>query len=141
MDVKEKAHKSVILRSARVLIVAAPSNAAPDKRASYGRPMQRRGPEGPNSSLMLWRRSEVRNLDNRCEFGLEDLQRDLSLVLEVVRQIDGGHAALVPSAPHPLAPSVHPAPPPLSHPDRLATLPSAPRPCSEKPQKEEVVRV
>lgn len=93
MDVKEKAHKSVILRSARVLIVAAPSNAAPDKRASYGRPMQRRGPEGPNSSLMLWRRSEVRNLDT------------------------------------------------LSPPDRLATLPSAPRPCSEKPQKEEVVRV
>ncbi len=32
--------------------------------------------------------------DNGSQLGLQDLEGDLSLVLEVVRQVDRGHAAL-----------------------------------------------
>ncbi len=32
--------------------------------------------------------------DYRCEFGLEDLERDFPLVLQVVREIDRRHPAL-----------------------------------------------
>ncbi len=30
---------------------------------------------------------------HRCEFGLQDLERDFTFVLEVIGQVDGGHAA------------------------------------------------
>ena len=32
--------------------------------------------------------------DDGCEFRFQNFQRDLSLVLEVLGQVDGGHAAL-----------------------------------------------
>ena len=32
--------------------------------------------------------------DDRCEFGLEHLQRDLALVLQVIREVDRRHPAL-----------------------------------------------
>ena len=32
--------------------------------------------------------------DDCCEFGLQHLQRDFTFVLDVVGQVDGGHAAL-----------------------------------------------
>ena len=36
---------------------------------------------------------EAFGTDNCCEFGLQDLQRDLTFVPEVVGQVDRGHAA------------------------------------------------
>jgi hypothetical protein len=37
---------------------------------------------------------EALDAEHCTEFGLEDLERDLAVVLEIAREVDGGHPAL-----------------------------------------------
>ena len=36
---------------------------------------------------------KVIGADDRCEFGTQELERDAAIVLQIVGEVDGGHAA------------------------------------------------